>query len=448
MSVQSASPEVRASARTGATETMAFRRWSVLILLSLGAVIAFIDRTSIASVLAVGTFRVQFHLTDLDRGALASAFFWSYALLQIPMGWIVDRYGVKFPYAIMFGVWCVASACTGLMSTFSGLIIMRIFTGVGESIVVPASYRWIRANFTEDRSGFAVGIYMIGTKIGPAVGAPLAAWLIVQHSWRFMFLLCGVVGLLWLVPWMLLARNDSSGRGVAAKAAAKAIPLRNVLSSPLVWGTIIINFCYNYFVFYCMTWMPAYLVEQRGLSLRTMGLYSFFSFGGIALVALASGWAADVLIRRGHDAVVVRKAFVIAGFALACTELLGAVSHSLNGALFWNVVSLSGLGFATANHLALCRLTLIPAPAVGLVTGIQNVSTSLAGIVAPLLSGWLLEWSGGYRAPMEVIFVFLVVGAVTCIVLLRRRWAPVLPDENDDPPRLPLHFGTSLVHRG
>ncbi|MHB8284777.1 MAG: hypothetical protein ACYDD1_08890, partial [Caulobacteraceae bacterium] len=144
--------------------------------------------------------------------------------------------------------------------------------------------------------------------------------------------------------------------------------------------------------------------------------------------ALASGWIADVMIRRGGDAVVVRKAFVIAGFVIACTELLGANTTSVDTALFWNVVSLSGLGLATANHLALCRLTLIPAPAVGQVTGIQNVSTSLAGIVAPLLSGWLKQTSGGYQAPMQVIFVFLVLGAVTCFVLLQRKWAPKIDD--------------------
>lgn len=206
-----------------------------------------------------------------------------------------------------------------------------------------------------------------------------------------------------------------------------SLAIRPILASPLVWGTTIINFCYNYFVFYCMTWMPAYLVEQRGLSLNTMSLYSFFSFAGIAIVALTSGWTADVMIRRGMDAAAVRKGFVVAGFAIACTELLGANTDSVNVALFWNVVSLSGLGLATANHLALCRLTLIPAPAVGLVTGIQNVSTSIAGIVVPILSSWLLQWSGSYRAPMQVIFVFLVLGAVTCIVLLRPRWTPKIP---------------------
>ncbi|MFD2428955.1 hypothetical protein ACFSUK_13955 [Sphingobium scionense] len=201
-----------------------------------------------------------------------------------------------------------------------------------------------------------------------------------------------------------------------------------IMASPLVWGTLIVNFCYNYFTFYCMTWMPAYLVEQRGLSLEKMGLYSFFSFAGIAIVALVAGWSADRLIARGGDPVFVRKAFVISGFVLACTVLLGAQTQSLQWALFWNVASLSGLGLATANNLALCRLTLIPALTVGLVTGVQQVATSLAGIVAPILSGWLLHVSGGYALPMQVIFVFLVIGALTTWLLLRPQWAPKIPE--------------------
>jgi MFS transporter, ACS family, D-galactonate transporter len=177
-----------------------------------------------------------------------------------------------------------------------------------------------------------------------------------------------------------------------------------------------------------MTWMPAYLVEKRGLSLEQSGLYTFFSFAGIAIVAVVAGWAADRLIARGGDPVVVRKTFVVAGFVGACTVLLGAYAQSLEMALFWNVASLSFLGLTTANNLALCRLTLIPKPAIGLVTGVQQVATSLAGGAAASLSGWLLHVSGGYDAPMLAIFVFLVIGAASTLILLRRKWAPKVPD--------------------
>jgi MFS transporter, ACS family, D-galactonate transporter len=401
-------------------------RWLVLFLLATGVLIAFVDRTSISSALADPPFIAHFNLSDVDRGWLNSAFFWSYGLVQIPIGWVVDRYGVKTPYTICFVLWCVATAAIGLVDAFATLLLMRLLIGAAEAVVMPASYRWIRNNFSERQNGTAVGVFAMGNKFGPAIGAPVAAWLIVNYDWRTMFILTGAVGFIWLIPWILTVRNDwpSADERATARRKASSVSFASIMKSPLVWGAMIVNFCYGYFTFYCMSWMPAYLVEERGLSLKQSGLYTFFSFAGIAIVAVVAGWAADKLIERGGDPVFVRKAFVIAGFIGACTVLLGAYAPSLDMALFWNVFSLSFLGLATANNLALCRLTLIPKPAIGLVTGVQQVATSLAGGVAASLSGWLLHVSGGYDLPMLVIFVFLIIGAAATWILLRPEWAP------------------------
>jgi ACS family D-galactonate transporter-like MFS transporter len=411
---------------------VAFKRWTVLLLLALGVLIAFVDRTSISSAVADAEFVRHFDLSDTGRGWVNAAFFWSYGLIQIPMGWVVDRYGVKTPYTLCFILWCVATALTGMMSAFVGLMIMRVIVGAAEAVVMPASYRWIRNNFKEGQNGTAVGIFAMGNKFGPAIGAPVAAWLIVHHSWQAMFIITGLIGLVWLVPWMFLVKSDLPKKSEMPeiRRRASAVSFRTIIVSPLIWGTMIVNFCYGYFTFYCMSWMPAYLVEERGLSLKESSLYTFFSFAGIAIVAAIAGWAADRIIARGKDPVFVRKAFVIAGFLGACTVLLGVTADSLQAALFWNVTSLSFLGLATANNLALCRLTLIPAPAVGLATGVQQVATSLSGGVAASLSGWLLQISGSYALPMQVILVFLIIGAVTTVVLLRPKYAPKMPASN------------------
>lgn len=411
------------AAAPSTTRDVVRRRWIILALLTIGVMISFIDRTSISSALAAPTFKRHFHLSNVDRGWIASAFFWSYAALQVPLGWVVDRYGVKWPYAICFALWCAATAGTGLVGGLAGLIAIRLIVGAAEAMVVPASWRWMRENFAEGRSGTAVGIFMLGTKIGPAIGAPLAALLIVKVDWRAMFWLVGAAGLLWLIPWLWFAQDTSRSAAAPRSRKVAALSARRLLASPLILSTLVVNFCYNYFTFYCMTWMPAYLVEQRGLSLGRMGLYAFFSFAGIAAVALFGGWAADRLIRRGNDPVLIRKAFTIAGFMLASSVVLGAFAHSLDWALFWNVASLTGLGLATANHLALCRLTLIPASSAGVVTGFQQVAAAMAGILAPVLTGWLLQVSGSYTLPLVTIFVFLVIGALTTAFGLRRKWS-------------------------
>ena len=422
-------------------------RWVVLGLLALGVMISFLDRTSISTALADKGLIQEFGLSSTDRGWINAAFFWSYGLFQVPMGWVADRYGVKWPYAICFALWCVATAAMGAVSALASLVVLRLLIGLAEAIVIPASYRWIRNNFEEGQTGLAVGLFTMGNKFGPAIGAPISAWLIVNYSWKVMFVATGAVGILWLMPWLLLVRSDwpKGPQRSVLKGRYGHVTFASILASPVVWGGMINNFCYGYFTFYCMTWMPAYLVEQRGLSLKESGLYTFFSFAGIAIVAAVAGRAADMIIDRGHDAVAVRKAFVIAGFIGGCTVLLGTFTSHLGWALFWNVFSLSFLGLATANNLALSRLTLIPPQAIGLVTGVQQVATSLAGGVAATLSGWLLHVSGSYDLPMLVIFVFLLIGAAATAILLRREWSPKVTEIVPPDAHVPATAGPSMT---
>jgi len=413
------------------------QRWAIVGLLSLGMIIAYISRTNLSVVLAIPSFIKSFGLSDTDRGMLNSAFFWAYAALQLPAGWVVDRYGVKFPYALSFAFWCMASAGTAFARSVTQLVTLRVLLGTAESIVAPASIRWIRCQFVEERRGLAVGLYMTGTKIGPAIAVPLAAWLTVLYGWRPMFLLLGLGGAVWLIPWLLLVRTDVPSSASQARKDAATPPVRfaRVLMSPVIWGTVIATFCYMYFVYFCMTWMPAYLVEQRHLSLSRMGIYTFFSFGGMAVMAALAGWAADAMIGRGGNPVSVRKWFTLAGFAVACTELIGAQTSSVTMALVFAVVSLSGLGLATANYWALTQ-TLFPAAAIGRVSGVQNAAASLAGIVAPIVTGWLKQQTGSYAAPMQAIWFVLAVGALSYLLLVREKYSPGAREAEVRPPAL------------
>ena len=414
-----------APAQTGA-RVQAWRRWAVLGLLIVAINIAYIDRTNLSVALAVDDFKRFFHLSDQDRGALNSAFFWSYALLQIPAGWLVDRYGVKWPYAVSYLLWSLTSAGAALARSPSQLFTMRLLLGVGEAVAMPASLRWVRFHFHEKERGLAVGLCLSATKLGPAIGAPVAAWLIGAYGWRAMFILLGVGGLVWLGPWLALAENDDRRleREATCAGSPASVSFRQVMASPVIWGTMIGTFCYMYFVYFCMTWMPAYLVERRNLSLSSMGIYTLFSFGGMAAMAVVAGYAADRLIAAGRNPVSVRKGFTIAGFLVASTEVFGALTDSVGLALFFAVFSLTGLGLATANYWALTQ-TLIPGGAIGRIVGIQNCAANLPGVAAPLLTGWLKQTTGSYEAPMQAIWVFLIVGVASYVFLVREKYAPV-----------------------
>lgn len=409
-------------------------RWMVIGVLSIGMIIAYVSRSALSVPLALPEFISSFHLSFGDRGILNSAFFWTYALLQIPAGWVVDRYGIKFPYAIGFALWCLASASTALTTSIAQLIAVQAVLGLGQSVVAPASYRWIRYHFLEKERGLAIGLYMTGTKIGPAIGTPLAAWLIGLYDWRVMFVLVGLGGMLWLIPWVSMVKNDDVeiANSAVKNGGDVAVPFGRIMASPIAWGTIIASFCYMYFVYFCMTWMPAYFIERRHLSIAKMGLYIFFSFGGLAIVAAAAGWTADLLIARGLNPVTVRKWFTIAGFAVACTELIGARASSIETAVFFAIVSLSGLGLATANYWALTQ-TLVPAAAIGRMSGVQNCACSFAGIIAPILTGWLLQKTGSYEVPMIAIVAVLGLGVLSYIVMIREKYAPRLREESPTP---------------
>ncbi|HLJ16124.1 MAG TPA: MFS transporter [Bryobacteraceae bacterium] len=403
------------------------RRWTIVCLLMFGMLIAYVDRANISVVLATRQFKDLFHLSDAERGAINSSFFWSYALLQIPAGFLVDRFGVKAPYIIGFLLWSGVSAGTSFAGTIEQILILRMMLGIGESVVTPASLRWIRFNVVEARRGLALAVYFAGTKLGPAVGATAAALLIESYGWRAMFVILGLGGLVWLIPWIALVRNDDRQlEAVSARSSgAPVLPFSAVMKTPAIWGVIIGTFCYNYFVYFSMTWLPAYLVERRHLSLNSMGLYTMFSFGGMALVSIFAGWAADTLIARGGDAIRIRKAFTIAGFVVASSEVVGAMSSSTSVAVLFAVISLAGLGLATANYWALTQ-TLLPGAAIGSITGVQNCASNMGGVVAPLLTGWLKQVSGGYSVPMQAIWLFLIAGIGAYIFLVRPEYAPKL----------------------
>jgi ACS family D-galactonate transporter-like MFS transporter len=396
-------------------------RWLVVALLTLGVIIAYTDRINLSA--ALPAIRVNFPLTAAESGILLSAFFWAYTLLQTPAGWVVDRFGLKWPYAAGMFLWSAASAATAMVSSLHGLIALRMVLGVGEAIVIPASMRYIRENFAERERGLPMGILMSGTKYGPAIGAPITTYLVLGFGWRWMFVLNGAFCILWLVPWLFLVRDDQKTATVTnERETGTKVSWGAIFGTPVIWGTCLATFCYMYFVYFCMTWMPTYFKERFGLSLAASSWFTFMSFAGTGTIAILAGWGADRLIARGRNAVTVRKAFTIAGFVLAFGAAFGAFSHSTAVTLFLAVFSLSGLGLATANYWALTQ-TLTPRSASARVAGIQNTAANIAGIAAPWITGLLIQETGSFNAPLVAVGFWLLVGIGCYLFLVRERYA-------------------------
>lgn len=407
------------------TKSNSARVWTIVGLLAVANIIAYVDRTNLSVAIASADFRSYFGLTDAQRGDLSSAFFWSYAFLQIPAGAMADRYGVKWPLGIGFVIWSVVSAATGWTNALWQLFTLRILLGIGEAVITPGALRWMRFNIDEKQRGLAVGLFFAGAKLGPAIGAQAAVFLLLTYGWREMFIILGLGCLVWLIPWWLLVKDDDRElETTQLKASATAaVPFADVFRTPAIYGIIIGTFAYNYFNYFCLTWLPAYFVEHWKMSLTSMGWYTAFSFSGMAFVAIAAGFVADRMIARGADPIKVRKGFTIAGLAVASTEIIGVMSGSREMAVIFAVVSLSGLGLATANYWALTQ-SLMPGAAIGRIAGVQNFASNLSGIVAPILTGRLVAWTGSYEAPMQTVALLLIAGIAAYVFLVRKEFAP------------------------
>ena len=403
-------------------------RWVVVGLLNGAMVIAYFNRVNLS--MAMTPMAEDFGWLASQQGLALSAFYWTYSPLQMPSGYLVDRFGARAPLAIGVLLWSLVSVATSLTDTLAGLVVIRLLLGISEAVVTPASMRYIRMHFEEKQRGLAIGLYLSGSKFGPALGFVVSAYLVEVFGWRWMFVILGLGGLVWLPPFLMSMKKDDvaavpqKGRGNEPRGEQdQIVSLQAILRSPVMWGTFVGSFCYMYFVYYCITWMPAYLKQRYGMSITEQGWYSGFAFGGMSIVIVLAGWAADRLIAHGFDPVTVRKCFTIAGFLLATTQTLGAFTDSQTLALFFAVFSICGLGLTTANYWALTQ-TLIPRGNTGVVVGIQNTAANLPGIVAPWLTGWLVEKTGSFDAPILAAGVPLVVGIGCYLFLVRRKYAP------------------------
>ncbi len=407
-------------------------RWPVVCVLSFGMINAYFDRVCLTIALPVMIKTIE--LSPTQQGIALGAFFWSYTFLQIPSGIWVDKIGVRKPYFYGNLLWGFASAATALTTGLWYLLFIRLLLGIGESVVTPSSMRYIRMHFDEKQRGSAVGLYMTGTKLGPAFGMLLAGFLITTFNWQTMFLIMGFGGLVILIPWMLWVKKDDiaaisrSQREVLEKekpadSKLQTVSTTAILSSPVIWGVVLGTFCYMYFVYYGMTWMPQYFGQKFGMSIKDMSWYGFVAFVGMAVVIWIGGALADWFINRGYDPISVRKGFTILGFGFAATQTIGAYTSDTNLMLIFAVVSMWGLGLATANYWALTQ-TLIPGGSIAMVVGIQNTAANLAGIVSPTLTGWLIDQTGSFDIPIKTIGFWLLLGIVGYIFLVRRKYAP------------------------
>jgi ACS family D-galactonate transporter-like MFS transporter len=385
------------------------RRWSIVGLLFTASLINYLDRAAIS--FALPLISRDFYLTPGTKGLLLSSFFWSYALMQVPIGWCADRFNLRWLYAGAFALWSLAQGLTGLAGSLTVLIGFRILLGVGESIYLPGGIKIISLLFTGKDRGLPSGLFDFGTRTGLILEGILVPWLLVRHGWRHTFLLLGFAGLIWIVPWLWVfpRRLQAVNHAVVAPTATVSAPIRwNALLNRNLLGICLGFFCFDYYWYVLVTWLPDYLVTIRHLSIVQAGFYGslvFFTFGVSEPIG---GWLADSLVRRGWDETRTRKGIVTFAFFMGLF-LIAAMRASDTGMAIWLLVAAALVGLATGNLLVILQCC-APFEKVGIWTGAENFAGNLAGIVAPLAVGLLIKRSGSYIPGFELGAIVLLVG--------------------------------------
>jgi MFS transporter, ACS family, D-galactonate transporter len=383
------------------------RRWSIVTLLFTASLINYLDRAAIS--FALPLISRDFHLTSQSKGLLLSSFFWSYALMQIPIGWCADRFNLRWLYAGAFAVWSFAQGLTGLAGSLTVLIMFRILLGVGESIYLPGGTKIVSVLFGPKERGLPSGLFDFGTRTGLVLEGILVPWLLVHVGWRHTFLILGFTALLWIAPWFWifprrLQAVDSSTESphTAPRPRSTALLNRNLL------GICLGFFCFDYYWYVLVTWLPDYLVTVRQLSIVQAGFYAslvFFTFG---IAEPIGGWIADTLIAHGWDETATRKGIVTIAFVMS-VFLIFAMRTAHTGLAIWLLIAASLVGLATGNLLAILQ-SCAPAEAVGIWTGAENFAGNLAGIIAPLAVGFLITSYGSYVPGFELASIVLFIG--------------------------------------
>jgi len=386
----------------------------VLALLALSVFINYVDRGNLS--IAAPMLKDELHLTASQLGILLSAFFWTYACLQPFAGWIVDRWNVNWVFAAGFFLWSAATAATGIVHVFGVLLILRLLLGVGESVAFPSYSKIIALNFPEEHRGIANAMVSTGIVLGPGFGMLFGGLLMARSGWRPFFLVLGLISMLWLIPWVKWMPKERVTVAAGSPAAPDLIEFLRLRSA---WGTCIGLFADNYVSYFLITWLPFYLVRERHFSMDSMA-----KIGGIAYLlgacfAVLSGWISDRWIASGASPTLVRKTFT--GGGIACSGVLvglAVVSGPVYcvAALILGVVS---FGVCISNQWAITQ-TLAGPQAAGRWTGFQNFVGNLAGVVAPALTGFVLDRTGHFYWAFAITTAVALIGTASWIFVVGR----------------------------
>ncbi|CAH0442858.1 MULTISPECIES: MFS transporter [Ralstonia solanacearum species complex] len=417
-------------------------RWLVAGLMWAAIAINYIDRTVLSA--AAPHIQKEFHLSAVEMGIVMSAFFWSYALLQLPAGILADRFGQKkvLGFAVLW--WSLATAVTGLATGFKSLVGLRVALGVGEAGAYPSNAGITSRWFPKQERATVAAIFDSGSKLGSAIALPLIAWLLMTFDWKITFTVAGSLGLVWCVVWALVFRDSPAahegvnaaelahiqkGLPPARGADAPTMPWTKLLTHRNVWAMCIGFFMINYNSYFFITWLPTYLVKERGMGLMEMGFMASLPLFVSMFVEVFAGWASDRVYASGKlSLTATRKLFLVIGLVMASSIGLAAFAQSAVVAVILLCIAKSGTTVAASQVWAL-PADVAPGNTVSMVAGLQNSVSNMGGVVGPIITGAIVSATGSF-IPALVFSAALIGLAILNYLFLLGKVEPIAFEPN------------------
>lgn len=404
-------------------------RWTIGLLLGLGVLVNYFDRVNLS--VSHDALVESFHITPAAFGQLSAAYSWTYAACQLPMGIVLDKFGVRKVSLISIAIWGIASVAAAFAPGVLLFFAARLLLGIGEAPTFPANAKAVGVWFPASERSFATSIFDSTAKLANAIGVPLLGLLLLQVGWRRSFGFTALLSFGYLAIFAFLYRepNRFSLRNIVRRGSetsdvpalfAPPIPMTRLLRERKVLGAAIGSGAYNYVFYLLLTWLPTYLAQTQHITLRQSFLYT----GAPWLVAtfcglLIGGLLVDLLIKRGLDASSVRRAVLIGGMCCGLGIAGAAFAHNVVSALIPITIAIGGLSAASPVLWSLPSL-LVPDSSTGKVGGIMNFSNQISAIAAPILTGWTVELTHSYVLAFAIPTAYILIGIVAYVTMLGR----------------------------
>ncbi|MFK0344171.1 MFS transporter [Pseudomonas asiatica] len=407
-------------------------QWLAMTLLLMAGLVNYIDRSALS--MANTAIRGELGLTPTEMGWLLSAFSLAYAFSQLPVGPLLDRLGNRLILGAGICVWSLVQLGCGLVNSFGQFVFARALLGVGESPLFPAGAKVITEWFAVRERGAPTGLFIASSCLGPCIAPPLLTAIMLAFGWRWMFILTGVAGLLIGIGWFATYRNRSErklspedeaylfdAQAEAAAAEQQHRPnWRRLFAYRSTWGMVLGYACVVYMVWLYLTWLPAYLEHDRGVSVAHTGwLVALpYLFGAIGMIS--AGQIADFFARRQAPLLTSRKMTVGLGLlGAALTTIPAAYTADLTWAMVLICLAMFFINLASAACWTMVGV-ITPRQLVGSVASIQNFGGYLGGSFAPVITGWIVQTSGHYEQALVASGVIAVLGAAIYTLMVKQ----------------------------